>query len=67
MSRKSTERLSQIRQSLSLAFAALVTGSRTIPLGDNGALLRELALRVATPSLPLQCTRSGTQPQVPTV
>ena len=30
---------------LSLAFAALVAGSRTIPLGDNGALLRELAAR----------------------
>jgi len=30
---------------LSLAFAALVAGSRSIPLGDNGALLRELAAR----------------------
>jgi hypothetical protein len=27
-------------------FAALVAGSRTIPLGDNGALLRELAARL---------------------
>jgi hypothetical protein len=30
---------------LSLAFAALVAGSRSVPLGDNGALLRELAAR----------------------
>ena len=28
---------------LSLAFAALVAGARSVPLGDNGALLRELA------------------------
>jgi hypothetical protein len=32
---------------LSLAFAALVAGSRSVPLGDNGALLRELAARAA--------------------
>jgi len=30
---------------LSLAFAAFVTGSRSVPMGDNGALLRELAAR----------------------
>jgi hypothetical protein len=30
---------------LSLAFAAFVAGSRSIPMGDNGALLRELAAR----------------------
>jgi hypothetical protein len=29
------------------AWAALMTGSRTIPFGDNGALLRELAARIA--------------------
>jgi hypothetical protein len=29
------------------AWAALAAGSRTIPFGDNGALLRELAARVA--------------------
>jgi hypothetical protein len=30
---------------LSLAFAAFVAGSRSVPMGDNGALLRELAAR----------------------
>lgn len=39
------ERTAGVRHTLSLAFAALVTGSRSIPLGDNGSLLRELALR----------------------
>ena len=29
------------------AWAALTTGSRTIPFGDNGALLRDLASRIA--------------------
>jgi len=29
------------------AWAALAAGSRAIPFGDNGALLRELAARVA--------------------
>jgi hypothetical protein len=29
------------------AWAALKTGSRTIPFGDNGALLRDLASRIA--------------------
>jgi len=28
-------------------WAALTTGSRTIPFGDNGALLRDLAARIA--------------------
>ena len=67
MNAKSTERLSEIRHSLSLAFAALVTGSRTIPLGDNGNLLRDLALRNAPPSSPSQGTRNAAQPRVPTV
>lgn len=30
---------------LSVGFAALLAGSRSIPLGDNGALLTELAAR----------------------
>ena len=65
MSAKSTERLSEFRHSLSLAFAALVTGSRTIPLGDNGSLLRDLALRSAKPSSPPRGTRNAAQPRVP--
>ena len=40
-----TGRKSRALQALSIAFAAFVTGSRTIPLGDNGALLRDLAAR----------------------
>jgi hypothetical protein len=28
------------------AFAAFVAGSRIVPLGDNGPLIRELALRL---------------------
>jgi hypothetical protein len=32
---------------LSVAFAALTTGSRAIPLGDNGKLIRDLAARVS--------------------
>jgi hypothetical protein len=67
MSARSIERLSEIRHSLSLAFAALVTGSRTIPLGDNGSLLRELALRSARPSSASQGTRNAARPRVPTV
>ena len=67
MNAKSTERLSEIHHSLSLAFAALVTGSRTIPLGDNGNLLRDLALRSAPPSSPSQGNRKASQPRVPTV
>ena len=50
MNANSPERLAGVRHSLSLAFAALVTGSRSIPLGDNGSLLRELARRSAAPS-----------------
>jgi hypothetical protein len=64
MNTKSSERLSEIRHSLSLAFAALVTGSRTIPLGDNGSLLRELALRNVRSSPPSQGTRNASQPAV---
>jgi hypothetical protein len=33
-------------ETLSLGFAAFVAGSRSVPMGDNGALLRELAARV---------------------
>jgi hypothetical protein len=29
------------------AWAALTAGSRTIPFGDNGAVLRDLAFRIA--------------------
>jgi len=32
---------------LKLAWLALATGSRMIPLGDNGMLIRELAARVS--------------------
>ena len=32
---------------LKAAWAALTTGSRTIPFGDNGAVLRDLASRIA--------------------
>ena len=35
----------RVFDTLSLAFAALVAGSRSIPMGDNGVLLRELAAR----------------------
>ena len=64
MNAKSTERLSEIRHSISLAFAALVTGSRAIPLGDNGTLLRELALRSVKTSSPSQGTRNASRPRV---
>lgn len=67
MSTRSIERLSGFRHSLSLAFAALVTGSRTIPLGDNGSLLRDLALRSARPSSPSPGVRNAAQPRVPAV
>ncbi len=40
-----TRRAHRTFDTLSLAFAALVAGSRSIPMGDNGALLRELAAR----------------------
>ena len=33
----------QVANALKLAFAALGAGSRMIPLGDNGTVLRELA------------------------
>jgi hypothetical protein len=32
-------------ETLSLGFAAFVAGSRSVPMGDNGALLSELAAR----------------------
>jgi hypothetical protein len=32
---------------LKAAWAALTTGSRTIPFGDNGALFRDLAAQIA--------------------
>jgi hypothetical protein len=32
---------------LKAAWAALVTGSRTIPFGDNGHLFRDLAAQIA--------------------
>ena len=32
---------------LTAAWAALVTGSRTIPFGDNGNLFRDLAAQIA--------------------
>jgi hypothetical protein len=37
--------IARITHWFSDGFAALLTGSRTIPLGDNGELLRDLALR----------------------
>jgi hypothetical protein len=37
---------------LRAAWAALTIGSRTIPFGDNGTLLRELAARVAASNRP---------------
>ena len=40
-----TRRAHRAFDTLSLAFAALVAGSRSIPMGDNGALLHELAAR----------------------
>ena len=38
-------RMKRWSKALLRAFDALVTGSRTIPMGDNGALLRELGKR----------------------
>jgi hypothetical protein len=32
---------------LKMAWAALMTGSRTIPFGDNGDLFRDLAAQIA--------------------
>jgi hypothetical protein len=42
---------------LSDGFAALIAGSRTIPLGDNGDLLRELALRIERTAAPPRASR----------
>lgn len=64
---KFSEHLAGIRHSISLAFAALATGSRTIPLGDNGSLLRELALRSARPGSSPRGTRKPAQPRMPAV
>ncbi len=50
LTNKLSQRMPRAVNSLALAFAALVTGSRTIPMGDNGALLRDLAARVARTS-----------------
>jgi len=36
-------------RSLEGAWAALVAGSRAIPLGDNGAVIGELAAHLAAP------------------
>jgi hypothetical protein len=36
-----------MKQFLQMLWAALTTGSRTIPFGDNGDLFRELAARIA--------------------
>ncbi len=38
----------RLSRTLRGAFDALVTGSRTVPMGDNGALLRELCRRSGT-------------------
>jgi hypothetical protein len=40
-----TDRMTRLLRTLAAAFDALVTGSRTIPLGDNGMLIRELGER----------------------
>ena len=39
-------RVARALHALRSAFAAMVAGSRAIPLGDNGALFRELAARI---------------------
>jgi hypothetical protein len=36
-----------VSKALAIALAAFAAGSRAIPMGDNGELLRALALRVA--------------------
>jgi hypothetical protein len=37
--------LRRVLRTFELGFAALTTGARSIPLGDNGSLLRALAAR----------------------
>lgn len=44
------------------AWAALTAGSRAIPLGDNGALFRELAGRIAVPDRRLEFQPPQTAP-----
>lgn len=39
----------QARRVLFTAFAAMFAGSRAVPLGDNGALFRDLAARIGRP------------------
>ena len=40
-------RPSTIAYAIKSAWAALTAGSRTIPLGDNSALFRDLAMEIA--------------------
>ena len=40
-----SRRLDRAVRGLAIAFAALVAGSRSIPLGDNGSLIKDLAAR----------------------
>ena len=35
---------------LRIGFDALTTGARAVPMGDNGALFRDLAMRSSRPS-----------------
>jgi hypothetical protein len=42
--------LRRVSRTLSLGFAALTTGARSVPLGDNGKLLRALAAHVGNRS-----------------
>ena len=44
------ESITRVFQMLSVAFDALVTGSRSIPMGDNVRLFRELRERTGRPS-----------------
>jgi hypothetical protein len=40
-----SRRIDRAARGLAIAFAALVAGSRSIPLGDNGSLIKDLAAR----------------------
>ena len=42
-----TTRAARTLDTLRAAWAALMTGSQTIPFGDNGGLYRELAAHIA--------------------
>jgi hypothetical protein len=46
------QRLPGAIRTVSIGINALLTGSRAIPLGDNGVLLRELAARSGGPRRP---------------